>query len=45
MKLSCYLTVWWGSGTLTDKRVKRDNDLNFNCDLNFSHHFVCRDGF
>lgn len=42
MKPSCYLTAWWGGGTLTDKRVKRDNDLNFNCDLNFSHHFLCR---
>lgn len=35
MKPSCYLTAWWGSGTLTDKRVKKDNDLNSNCHLNF----------
>lgn len=45
MKPGCQLTECWGSGTLPDKRVNRDNGLNFNCNLNFSHHFVCRDGF
>lgn len=40
MKPCCYLPAWWGRRTLTDKRMKKDNDLNFNCDLNIYHYFV-----